>query len=176
MFEIRLEITAPLERSPFPNCCYDDTLDDYRSVLSDICDLLEDTRKVQFVVLAFDDMPWRVDCRTDLLVIMEQMPEIITALSMGTYDFRLDFYEQGIERDLIFKEKDDVIDVTCISRTAWVPNSEVIALSKETTTCIIYTLYEDFISAAFQVCPALCQHSLMRDFLMLMDRQGHSEK
>jgi hypothetical protein len=71
---------------------YDNELDDGRSVISDICVIFADTEKMIFSVSGFGDENWSVDCRFDLPVIIEQLPEIVSKINNKDFDFKLDFY------------------------------------------------------------------------------------
>lgn len=55
-------------------------------------------------VSGFGQKKWPVDCRTDLATIIEQIPEILEKIRAERFFFKLDFYEQGIERQLVLKK------------------------------------------------------------------------
>jgi hypothetical protein len=76
---------------------YDPELDNITSVLTDICEALAEEGSVRFVVDGFGQDPWPVDVRTDLPVVIEQVPAVLKALRSG-FSTSLGFYEQGIQR------------------------------------------------------------------------------
>lgn len=88
-FELHLpgELPSPVTRA------YDPELDDVRSILADVCELASDAGR--FIVAGFGQDRWAVDVSTDLLVLMEQLPEAFIAMESGA-PFAIDFYEQGI--------------------------------------------------------------------------------
>ncbi|MGE6228444.1 hypothetical protein [Paenibacillus chitinolyticus] len=87
-----------------------------------ICDIFEISGAVAFKASGFGQKDWPVDCRTDLSTVMEQVPEILKKIELNQYDFILDFYEQGMERQVAFSPDKDAIKLTCSSRTHWTPD------------------------------------------------------
>ncbi|WP_371368295.1 hypothetical protein SRRS_19270 [Sporomusa rhizae] len=124
MFSIELKSIIPLNDISslvYDISEYDNELDDGRSVISDICKIFADTEKIIFFVSGFGDENWSVDCRVDLPVIIEQLPEIISKFNNKDSSFNLDFYEQGIERKINFIVDKEIVSLECISRNDWVP-------------------------------------------------------
>ncbi len=103
---------------------YDEELDDYRSLISDICEALAETSSADFIVAAFGQERWPVDVRTDLAVFLEQLPDAMAAVESGS-SFSLDFYEQGVERLICFEPKGEQYSARCESRTGWRPEPAV---------------------------------------------------
>jgi len=64
---------------PFPTRKYHPELDDVRSILNDVCDWLQP--HARFTVSGFGQAQWPVDVRTDLCVLLEQLPRALLALA-----------------------------------------------------------------------------------------------
>src|SRR5688500_7612035 len=89
---------------------YDESLDNITSILCDVCDALQDAGEGELVVSGFGQDRWPLDIRTDLSVLLEQLPEAIRCVCSGV-EAELDFYEQGVERKLVFTPAGDSYDV-----------------------------------------------------------------
>lgn len=102
-----------LSRPSVPD--YDPELDDVSSVLSDLCSWITDAGAAHFKVDCCG-LRWPVDVRTDLAIILPQIPEVLGELSERG-SARLQFFEQGIERDIGFTASDEDFEVDC--RDLW---------------------------------------------------------
>lgn len=122
--KIAFRKNRPLERC-LSKGSYDDDLDSIVSIFDDICSSLSETENVEFIVQGFGQKQWPVDIETDLSVVLEQLGSLCHFLSSGTGEGRIDFYEQGMERSLIFEYTDGDVEITCISHTDWQPNPKV---------------------------------------------------
>lgn len=141
---------------------YSDELDDERSVIEDICEIFEDTKKIKFFVSGFGDKEWYVECRIDLAVIIEQIPEIISKIRNENYSFNLDFYEQGVERKINFIPDKQGVTLECISRSKWIPKPEKIRMKKEEIANIFEKLFKDFLLYGEALCSDLINNNLFR--------------
>ncbi|MEY9092593.1 hypothetical protein [Paenibacillus sp. RC84] len=81
-----------------------------------ICDIFEISGAITFKAFGFGQNEWPVDCRIDLATVMEQVPEILKKIELNQYDFILDFYEQGMERQVALSQDKDAIKLICSSR------------------------------------------------------------
>lgn len=135
-------------------------------ILADICEVLEESKKIKFDITGFGMEKWPVDCRFDLLCVVGELPGIINRFYQNSYDFILDFYEQGIERVLIFKEKEDSIVITCESHNKWVPDPQVEYISKSELVNTILELYNKFVLYTECLCGQLLDHPLMKEFIL----------
>lgn len=98
-FDIQLHLPASLPPEEHEDIAYDAELDDVRSILRDLCRSLGDVSGVRFSMSVEGPIP--VSVRRDLVIVMEQLPDVLAALlEAGTAT--LDLYEQGIEAQLIF--------------------------------------------------------------------------
>jgi hypothetical protein len=170
MFSMELKTIKPLNNiktSVYDMNEYDNELDDGRSVISDICEILADTEKIIFYVSGFGDESWPVDCRFDLPIIIEQLPEIVSKINNKDYNFKLDFYEQGIEREIIFIDDAEVVNLECISRNGWVPEPSRIEIKKENISTIFQKFYEDFILFSTVLCKNLVSHHLFKEWMVI---------
>lgn len=102
---MRIDVRLPRQIDfDVPPNGYDESLDDIRSILSDLCRALE--QEGELSVSGFGQDRWPVDVGTDLLILLEQLPALLRCLSCGK-PAALEFYEQGIERNLLFTPAGD---------------------------------------------------------------------
>jgi len=146
-------------------CEYDSELDDGRSVISDICEIFADTKKMIFAVSGFGDDNWPVDCRFDLPAIIEQIPEIISKINNRDFNFKLDFYEQGIEREINFIDDGEIVNLECISRNDWVPEPSKIEMRKENVSAMFRKFHKDFLLYSAVLCNGLANHHLLKEWM-----------
>ncbi|MCY9583025.1 hypothetical protein [Paenibacillus alvei] len=139
-------------------------LDDEVAILMSICEVFESSQIVTFIVSGFGQTKWPVDCRTDLATIIEQVPEILEKIRRGGYAFQLDFYEQGIERQLVFEEDNSMVKVTCISRTHWAPSPSSIFMEKAEVSTMFESLYGNFLEFSKFLCTELANHTLLKEW------------
>lgn len=159
-FLIALE--APSHVPRYVNCPdpskYSYELDDVRSVLTDLCDILADVEGTRLVVCGFDAAPWRASVRADLPVVLEQLPDLLRGFRART-TVELDFFEQGLERAVRFSGAGPTLKVTCVSRqTTWSPRIQAIAMTREATYDMFRGLADTFIRVARDACPRLVEH------------------
>ncbi len=138
---------------------YDSEYDDINTLLADICDALSESEVVEFLVSGFGQNNWPVDVATDMLCVVEQLNDILEKISVGRFDFYLDFYEQGMERKLEFRSLANTVEVKCFSDTTWEPNVANVCLDKAQVRDMFFNLKLTFCSVAKIVCPLFCSHS-----------------
>lgn len=134
------------------------------AVLISICEVFEQSEIVSFIVSGFGQEKWPVDCRTDLATVIEQIPEILEKVIEGTFSFHLDFYEQGIERQLVFEEEGELVRVTCMSRTNWIPYPNTILLDKVAVLTMFENFYKNFLEYSSVLCTDLANNSLLENW------------
>lgn len=155
----------PLESIPVAEYLIPDLeLDDSLGILACICEAFEISQSVSFVVGGFGQDDWPVDCRTDLCTVIEQVPDILVKTRAGIYSFELDFYEQGIERKLLFEEDMNLVKVTCSSRTKWVPHPSSVFMEKTAVSKIIEEIYSNFLDCSTVICEGLVNNTLLNDW------------
>ena len=150
---------------------YNECEDDLMAMFIDICEVLADTGAADFRVSGFGQDPWPVDVRTDLPVLLEQLPTAIAASAEPTSGFILDFYEQGIERRLVFIPSNQEFTVTCESDTDWRPepaqeNIEVTFLRRQ-----LVTLKNNFLRVVRVMAPEVDAHKLFREWASEADSE-----
>ncbi|OMF25859.1 hypothetical protein [Paenibacillus sp. FSL H8-0259] len=153
-----MELTFEKQLESIPETEYlisDLELDDEVAILMCICKAFEISQSVSFVVGGFGQDNWPVDCRTDLCTVIEQVPDILGKTRAGIYSFELDFYEQGIERRLLFKEDTNLVKVTCISRTKWEPHPSSMFMEKAVVSKIFEKIYSDFWHLSAVLCEGI---------------------
>jgi len=154
---------------------YDPVLDNITSVLSDICQALDASKAVRFVVGGFGQERWPVDVRTDLAVVVEQVPGVIDAVTVGTAA-TLDFVEQGIQRTLrIDPAGAATVRVECESMTPWRPLPPVLIVARVDLVATLTTLLQQFMKSARQRCPALAAHPWVSQWLGKYEKVGAVE-
>lgn len=164
MFTLSLKISGNLEefsksaldRPP----SYNDQDDDANSVIIDLCDILEETGIVRFRVGGFGQDTWPVDVAFDLASILEQLPEVIDSIYKKHYPFYLHFYEQGIQRQLVFEKTDKLLKISCYSGTSWEPSPSFISVNEEYVLSMLLNLKETFVQVVKKICPELSTSDL----------------
>ena len=118
-----------------------------------VCNILDESQEYRFQVSGFGQTSWPVDIRTDFATVLEQMPDLMTKLVHASGDFSLDFYEQGIERELKFLWKDTEATIDCVSRTAWNPSPSRISSTTIAVRKTFRTITNDFCASIQQTLP-----------------------
>ena len=144
---------------------YDHELDNITSVLSDICEALAEEGSVRFLVGGFGQEPWPVDVRTDLPVVIEQVPAVLKAIRSGV-STSLGFYEQGIERELAIDPSGATeVIVECQSMTSWQPRPSAITMKRQDLLALLGAFLGEFVERARQRCPDLVDHAWFREWV-----------
>lgn len=133
----------------------EDVEDEISAVLDALCQHLEESGCVEFSVGGFGQDRWPVDVRTDLLTLVEQLPALVEAIREDALEFELDFFEQGMQRRLVFRRTDRTLVVTCVSLTGWQPIPINIHLTFDEWRHLLATLRRAFMHAATACCPQL---------------------
>ncbi len=160
MLTIRLEATGtilPVSGLEAPT--------DLLSVLEVICDELEECGCVRFLVGGFGQEAWPVDVRTDLLTVVEQLPQVVDALTKEAAQFELDFYEQGLQRRLNFERTGADTTITCTSATEWDPSPDQEHMSIDSLVDIMRSLRSAFVDLAGRRCPEVAQNDLFSQWV-----------
>jgi hypothetical protein len=126
---------------------------DYATEVINLCELLGGT-DARFHVSGFGQASWPVDVAYDLSAVVEELPRVIRALSNGT-DTDLDFYTQGIERELAFQVSGEVTRITCESHTKWVPDPAEIEMKTHDLIAMLQELARSFGTAVAIGAPGL---------------------
>lgn len=161
-FAMKLVLTGPI----FPVRgvrAYDPELDCITSLLSDACEALEETGQVRFDVAGFGQERWPLDVRTDLAVAVEQVPAVIEALVSGE-PVTLDFYEQGVQRELDMTPQSSEVTIYCGSMTDWRPDPDTIHMPIHELQAQLEQFLDGFVDVVRQRCPDLVEHPWFRDW------------
>ena len=134
---------------------YDEELDDINSLLMDLCEIIQDTQEVQFVVSGFGQDFWSVDVWVDLATILEQLPSIFDCIRSKEKVFELDFYEQGVQRRLICEKMKSDYHIKYYSSTNWIPNPSLIVIDCKDLESQLINLQKDFVSISTTLYPQL---------------------
>ena len=115
-------------------------------------------KRNRFLVTGFQRNPWPVTVRTDLPVVLEQLPEVVRGL-VSRESVCLDFFEQGIERIVRFEPHGSRVVVSCVSRRAnWQPDPSSIVLSRRGAVAMLLAFAASFARAALKACPDAVKH------------------
>lgn len=161
-FELR--IVPPHPSHGFPSDAeedryaeYDAELDDVSSVIDDIFGVLE-SRGYGFVARVWDDAPWPVSLRPDLAVVLEQLPDVFAALTLGR-PCSIDFYEQGIERLVVLSPTGQDVAVERIAARADTGDERREGrVARDVLDAELRKLVEDVLLACRGSCPLLAAH------------------
>jgi hypothetical protein len=163
MFQMTLDCPVPVPRSRHKLTELHPEFDDYRTILGQICRLLAKTGMVEFHVQGFGEERWRVDVATDLMVILEQLPGLFIWVSK-TQSSRhpLDFYEQGVERRLVFSSWGSQVRVDGeplrAGHAAWQPSVSTETIDRFALQSQIQVLVTTFLDLSHSICPASVRH------------------
>ncbi|WP_189009654.1 hypothetical protein [Deinococcus roseus] len=100
---------------------YDLNLDNYQSVLIDLCHWIDENMSVKFI-FNHEDIVLPVDVRTDLPIFLEQLPSILNWIDevvnnlinnneIENKSFTIELYEQGIDSTTQFTINSENIEV-----------------------------------------------------------------
>ena len=148
-------------------------VEDVTGIFALIGDALEESNLVRFRVECFGS-PWPVDVRTDLLTVLEQLSELLKFLNTpeSTIGF-LDFYEQGIERQLVFsKIEDNLVKLNCHKlleyagkqEQDWGQELEEEPIKLASLNLMICNLIKSFVAIADELCPTLTSHKFFQEW------------
>lgn len=146
-------------------------VEDVIEILFELCKRLEESNIVRFRVEGFGNSPWPVDVQTDFEIMLEQLPNLLkfldTSESGTSY---LEFYEQGIERQLVFTKIGDLIKINCHQMVvydgdyvdSWGQDIEEEPIQLKSLKLMICDLVRSFISIANELCPTWTSHELFQ--------------
>ncbi len=144
---------------------YDKELDNEVSVILDICNILQGIDTVILKVSGFGDDNWLVDCGFDLPCVLEVLPHIINQISENSYNFEIDFFEQGTERTVFFEDSGVQVSLECVSRTDWQPNPKKIIMQKDDIKSMFKNFRDDFICCSEKNCKDLLYNEFLAEWL-----------
>jgi hypothetical protein len=135
-------------------------LTDINALLHKICCEFEKSQIMKFQIDGFGQNSWTVDIATDFVIFLEQLPNFTRWLMNQPSElFELSFYEQGLERNLIFQfQKQDCI-IKCQSWGRWQPTFEVENISYKELKQMIKILVFQFIRAVQDNFPETYQNN-----------------
>lgn len=163
-FEIRLVAKNLSPLAVTTATAYDDELDDVRSILRDVCRIMEDMCCIQFRVMICTSIPWPVTIQTDLCVVMEQLPDVLKAICSHSVA-KIEFYEQGIERSVLFIPREDRMLVQCKALVAMnLCPLDTMILDRRIVVDELAALARDFVSFAEICCSQLAHHPWFREW------------
>jgi hypothetical protein len=158
-FSIHLELTGELREISRTGDDFADlrALSQYDQLVHTLaaqCAALSDSGAVRFSVSGFGDEHWPVDVRTDLAVILEQLPEVSAGLREDGKVFQLNFFEQGIERYLTGKREGTNVTFECTTMNRrWRPEPTVETMPLADARTMFQSLVDNYCRAVTRVCP-----------------------
>ena len=145
-----------------------DEADSCEELLSLICSQIQDDNTHTFKVEGFDQIQ-SVDCRTDLLCVIEQIPEILANITNRNFNFNLDFYEQGVEKILEFKDNEKYVKVLCRDMLSGNLIFKENNVSKKCLEDMFKNIYDEFLKVTQIMCPYILNHKQFYSFLKIKD-------
>ena len=152
-------------------------VEDVKEIFPAICEELEKSNLVRFRVEGFGELPWPVDVSIDLMTVVEQLSDLLKFVEYSnSSSFCLDFYEQGIERRLIFSHVEKVVKINCLplvmesnniasnSKDSWGQYIEEEPLTGQNLKSMICNLITTFVSIAHEICPTLTSHKCFQEW------------
>jgi hypothetical protein len=136
--------------------------EDIGAIIIDICHALEGF--AEFKVSGFGDNDWPVDVRTDLAVCIEQIPNLLEKLKKFE-ECSLDFYEQGIEREIIFLPQNGNYILLCNSTGDLDKRFQSEIVDSIQLIELFSTLLGNFLKATKELDFAVFQKKIFRDWL-----------
>ena len=140
-----------------PRNDYNDSKDDIGTMLADLCSHLSKNPANKFVVEGFGDESWPVDVHTDLTTFLEQLPSVIEKI-WSQEEITLEFYEQGIERNIIMRPKGTLVELECVSFTKWQPSRPKEEVRWLDLMAMLEDIKDDFVEYVSDVSPKLYHH------------------
>ncbi|MEM6647002.1 MAG: hypothetical protein AAF730_12200 [Bacteroidota bacterium] len=126
-----------------------DRYDDIDELLIDICECLEEQKVFQFVIEGFG-LDWNLDVGTDFSTIVIDLPKNIGRLGRNS-DFRIELFEQGVERTLLFEPSNEKVKVSCLDMKTSKLLSEHIVIDKANLSRQLHVLLDDFLEKVQQL-------------------------
>lgn len=143
---------------------YDEESDNIESLIMDICEFLSDTQMIGFRVSGCGESSWPVDAGTDLATVVPQIPDVLKALYRSE-NTSIQFYEQGIRRELFFSCNNNKAEVICkyLDEDKAMPIKEIAGLSE--VRKMLSEFLVSFIRLSKIACPAIADHRIFQDWL-----------
>jgi hypothetical protein len=154
--QIELDLSSVRDLPDLP-LRHEEGTDDVRSILIDLCEALAGDSSTRFSVSGFGQERWPVDVRTDLAVLLEQLPAALDSLQSGS-PFLLDFYEQGLERTIYLEPHGDRYLARCESHTSWHPDPAVEAIGRPELTEMLATPLNEIMNLLKKAAPGIAAH------------------
>ncbi|WP_407885991.1 hypothetical protein [Scytonema sp. NUACC26] len=150
-------------------------VEDVREIFSRLCEELQNSNLVRFRVEGFGELPWPVDVLTDFLTVIEQVSDLLKFLDTPESSIGyLDFYEQGIQKRLVFNKEDDLIKINCHGilinnqggklATSWGQDIEEEPIEKKSLKSMICQLIKTFVLIANEVSPTLTSNIFFQEW------------
>jgi hypothetical protein len=160
-------ITNTVESHELGNV-YDEHLDNINSLLADLCDRLEDLNVLEFSVGGFGQANWRVDIRYDLLSFLEQIADVLEAISKKRR-VDLSFPEQGMQRIIHIVPLNGSCKLSCSSFGNWTPSGELIEIESLELIQSFVSVTKTFFLASETYCPVLSRHDWFLEWKRRLD-------
>lgn len=133
---------------------FDESTDDFVSVLTSICAELHAAPGVRLEIRGFGEEPWPASVATDLPIALAQLPNLAARLARGEAG-ELDLHEPGLQRRLLFQPNGDLVRITCESVTTWQPNPALIEVSVVGVVAMLEAVVHHFAFVVRRVFPSV---------------------
>jgi hypothetical protein len=148
---------------------YDPEFDNIESIIWDICKFLaEDVGEWgHFIVSSLGQGCWPVRLTNDLIVVLEQLPDVLQAIAAGE-KIQLDFYEQGTEMSIIFTPTGEQYTASCVNMQNYRPSSfveSVESVDRKEILRMLEAVRDEFVRVVGVVAPTLLEHPWMQAWI-----------
>lgn len=155
---------APTNLAPRSVGPFDEVDDNIVSLIASVCEELESEPGVRFEISGFGEDPWPTDVQTDFAIVVEQLPDLVAALSNGK-EGALDLFEQGMQRLLRFEPEGEAVRITCQSLTTWQPDPATVTVPVGSLITMLKTLLQRFVALVQQAFPSVANHRWFAEWL-----------
>lgn len=122
------------------------------------CDMIAEAQVAQFHLTCCSEQPWPVAVWLDLGILLQQVNPLLDALKANE-EFRLEFFDQGIESVLVFSPLGRQVRINCESfwggQCRFGGQQELVGI--ESVSRALKDITDGFIECCKYVCPQLLE-------------------
>ena len=134
-------------------------------LIATICEEASDRGIFRFSVGGFGQEQWPVDVAFDLPCLLDGIPSALATLRSETGTFRIDFYEQGVERVIEGICEGSQTVLRCHSGTDWLPDPSQTTIGTDALALMLTEVQRTFASATIGLNLPAFDRRLLVDWL-----------